>query len=335
MIGRMPPRQRTGLTLTSPDVQQILDLADYAESRGYDDLWFADSGGVDSLTLVPAVAERTNRVRIGTAIVPVYTRSSAVLAATCGSIQHFAAGRFILGLGSSSQMIMGSWSGVEVRLPLTRVSETVELTRQMLAGEKTNFDGKTISSHGFRMPGLDPPVPIYMAALRGKMLEAAAEVGDGVIVNLFPHDALPMMMEHVAAGARRAGKDPAEVEVADRHQVCVTDDVDRARNLFRKRHAPYYANPVYNKLLVWAGYDDVAKEIEEGWAERSRERTTRALTDELIDQICIFGSKAYCQDRIREYAAGGIHVHIIAPVSEDPGELQATLDAFTADEFAF
>lgn len=327
--------QRIALTL--PDargVEPTLEVAKWAEDEGYDDLWFADSSGVDALTTAAAVALQTERCRIGTAIIPVYSRTPAVLASTTHVLNKLSKGRFILGLGSSSQTMMENWHGQKFEKPLTRVKETTLLVKQMLTGEKTDFDGQTVSSHGYRQLPLEAgSQPVYMAALRGKMLEAAAEFSDGVIVNLFPKDALPMMMKHIEAGAARARKKMEDLEIVCRHQVIVSDDREAARNFIRAAFAPYYATPVYNAFLAWSGYEDVAKEISAGWAARDRSRTTGALDDQLVDDIAILGTAEECHERIRAYGEAGITTHIISCVS--PKDTRATYDAFTAKNFSF
>ena len=331
----MAVRQRTALTLPDPrGVRETVELAQWAEAEGYDDLWFADSGGLDALTTAAVVALNTQRVRIGTAIIPVYPRTPAVFASTARVLWEVSGGRFILGLGSSSQVMMENWHGQTFEKPLTRVKETVELVRLMLEGEKTGYDGETVRSHGYRQAGIEPGAqPIYMAALRPKMLEAAAEFSDGVILNLFPGDALPKMMEHIRAGARRAGKNPEDVEVVCRHQVVVTDDMDRARDVIRASFAPYYATPVYNSFLAWCGHEETARAISEGWAAKDRKKTTTALNDQLVDDIAILGSMEACHERIREYAEMGITTHIISCAS--PQDAQQTWSAFTAGNFSF
>ncbi len=325
--------QRTAMTLPDPrGVEPTIELAKWAEDEGYDDLWFADSNGVDALTTAAAVALSTSRCRIGTAIIPVFSRTPAVLASTAHVLHQLSGGRFILGLGSSSQTMMENWHGQTFEKPLTRVKETTLLIKQMLKGEKTDFDGRTVKSKGYRqLPLEENAQPVYMAALRGKMLETAAEFSDGVILNLFPKNSLPRMMEHIRIGAERAGKKLEDVEIVCRHQVIVTDDIDNARNMIRRGFAPYYATPVYNAFLAWSGYEDVAKTIAEGWAAKDREKTTGALNDQLVDDIAIIGSVGQCHDRIREYGEMGITTHIISCVS--PGESTATYDAFTAKNF--
>lgn len=331
----MPVPQRTALTLPDPrGVAQTIEIAKWAEAEGYDDLWFADASGVDALTTAAAVAVHTERCRIGTAIIPVFSRTPAVLASTAHVLHELSGGRFILGLGSSSQPMMENWHGQKFEKPLTRVKETTQLIKHILSGAKTDFDGDTVKSHGYRqLPLEDGAQPVYMAALRSKMLETAAEFSDGVILNLFPKDALPKMMEHIKIGAERAGKKLEDVEVVCRHQVIVTDDKESARNFIRSGFAPYYATPVYNAFLAWAGYEDVAKTISEGWAAKDRAKTTGALDDKLVDDIAILGTMEECHDRIREYGEMGITTHIVSCVS--PKETTATFEAFTGKNFSF
>jgi probable F420-dependent oxidoreductase len=327
--------QRVAVSLpVPPDVTSTLSYAEWAEFEGYDDVWFADGGSIDSLTLAAAVAQRTQRVRIGTAVIPVYTRTPAVLAATAATLSHLAPQRFILGLGSSSHAMVEGWHGQHFARPLTRVKETAQLVRAMLAGERSDFSGETVRSQGYRLTlPVQGHVPIYLAALRPNMLEMAGEVGEGVVLNLFPGEALPRMLEHVDAGARRAGKTLADREIVCRHQVVVTTDKAEARAVFRKHFAPYYATPVYNKFLAWCGYEDVAQTIEAGWREKDRDKTTNALSDELIDRIAIIGKAAECQERIRALAADGITTHVIHCLIPDPYFLRSTLETFSPRHF--
>ena len=160
------------------------------------------------------------------------------------------------------------------------------------------------------------------------MLELAGEVGDGAVVNLFPIRALPKIMEHIERGARRAGRTLADREVVCRHQVFVTDDKPAARELVRRKFAPYYATPVYNRFLAWAGFEEAAATIEAGWAARDREKTTGALDDALVDEIAILGTANECRERVRELAAGGITTHIVACPADDPADQRRTCDAF-------
>jgi probable F420-dependent oxidoreductase len=328
--------KRIAVTLPAgPKVTQTVELIRWAEENGITDGWFADAGAPDALTQAAAIAHHTREMRIGVAVTPVYTRTPAVLAATADTISQVLPGRFIMGLGSSSQTIMGGWNGIPLDKPLTRVKETAIMVRSMLAGEKSNFDLETLSSKGYRQPPCENPPPIYLAGLRSKMLETAAEVGDGVIINLWPQGALPKMLEHVKTGAQRAGKNWEDVEVVNRAMVLVTDDKALGRNIFRAAFGPYYATPVYNKFLAWAGYEEAAATIREGWAAKDREKTAAALSDALVDEIAVIGTAEEVQERIRADAHTGVHTQIIAPMAATPEDAMRTFSAFTADNFSF
>ena len=330
----MPPRQRIAVTLPAgPRLADNIARVRWAEENGFEDAWFGDAGTPDALTMTAALAQYAPRLRLGVAVSPVYTRTPAVLAATANALGQLLPGRFVMGLGASSQTMMDGWHGVALEKPVTRVRETALLVRSMLAGEKSDFQLDTLRSKGYTQPPLEPPVPIYIAALRSKMIEMAAEVGDGVVFNLWPKKALAKMIEHVRIGAERAGKDPGEVEVVNRYMVLVTDDKAAALERFKALFAPYYATPVYNRFLAWAGYEDAAAAIAEGWAERDRAKTTGAISDQLADDIGVIGSAQECRERIRWAGECGIHTHIIAPLSDDPGDIQRTFEAFTPENF--
>ncbi len=328
--------RRVAVTLPpGPDLRHTIELLRWAEQNGYSDAWFSDSGAPDTLTGVAAVAHHTTSIRLGVAVTPVYTRTPAVMAATLNALGQLLPGRFVMGLGASSETMMERWNGIPLDKPVTRVRETTELVRSMLLGVKSDYNGVTVQSHGYRQPPLDNPPPIYLAALRPRMIEMAAEVGDGVIFNLWPKSALPRMMEHVRIGAERAGKNPDEVEIVHRAMVLATDDKDAGRNLFRTAFAPYYATPVYNKFLAWAGFPRTAAAIAEGWALKDRARTTGAFTDELIDEIAVIGTEDEIRERFREHARGGVHTHIVAPLGANRQDVDRTFAAFAASRFQF
>ncbi len=310
-----------------PNVATCLDWARRAETLGYESIWIAETGGPDPFVLAGAVAQVTSTPRIGLAVSPVYIRTPATIAAAAGTVSQLAPGRFILGLGSSSHAIVENWHGVPFRKPVTRVRETVTTVRAMLAGEKSKFEGVTLRTHGYRlMAPTAGPVPIYVGALRPPMLEVAGEVGDGVVVNLFPAPALPRMLEHVAAGARRVGKDPTDLEVVCRHQVLVTDDKKGARELFRAGLTGYFATPVYNKFAAWYGFEEEAALIEKGFKTGDREMTRRGMTDRFVDSLGIFGSLEECRERIAAFVRAGVTTTIISPLALDPEAIRRTLE---------
>ena len=324
------------LSMTTAEPDSHLNRAIWAEQQGYESVWFGDGGGhMDALTLAAAVAARTSRIRINLSIVPVYTRPPAVFATSAMTLSHLAPGRITLGLGASSNVMIESWYGTPFRKPLTRVRETVELLRKMLDGEKVSYEGETVYSRGFRLA--TPPqgrVPLYMAALRPKMLELAGEIADGVILNFVPRDSMPRFLEHIDIGAKRAGRRVEDLEIAQLIRVFVTDDVPRAENEFRAVAASYFFTPVYNKYLAWCGHEREAAQIAEGFRVKDRGMTQSALSRELLHEIAVFGDEAHCRAQLQKYAQVGLDTAVIECCTTDTPDYLRSIAAFTPDKMA-
>lgn len=313
-------------------VRKNLQLIRWAEAAGYDDVWLADAGGIDALTLAAIILQQTERIRVGIAVVPAYTRTPAVLAATIATLDDLAPGRFVFGLGTSSEAILGGWHGISLLRPTTRMRETTELLRQMLAGHKTDYPGMTVRSKGYRQPPTQAPVPIMLAALGPQMIDLAGSTADGVIFNLFPLTALNTLTDRVQRAVADAGRAPGSVEICSRFQVQVTSDdeasIHAARNLFRRRFTPYFATPVYNRFLASAGFADEAAAVVAAGARGNWHTARAALSDDLVDAIAVIGPERHCQDRIETYVRAGITTPILFCLSEDPHDLRRTFTAF-------
>ncbi len=324
-----------GLSLLSRAEVTGIERAQWAEAHGYDSVWIPDGDGkMHALTLAGAVAATTRRVTIGTGIVPVYTHTPAVLASSATALAHLAPGRFLLGLGSSSQAMMEAWNGIPFRKPLTRVKETVQVLRRMLAGERVEFSGETLSTRGFRLnPPPPTPVPIYLAALRPNMLELAGELGDGVILNLVPLRALPRMLEHVAAGAKRSGRTLADLDIVCRFNAVVADDRKAALEDVRSYIARYFTAPVYSKYFAWCGYEAEAKAFADGFARGDRAATTAAITDALVAEVGLAGDEAACQAQVRAFIAAGVTTPVINPLCTTVEATDRAFLAFAPERF--
>jgi len=311
-----------------PDLAMCRRVAERVEALGYDGVWIADTGaGPDAFVVGAAVAAATTRLRIGTAVVPVYTRTSSVMAAGAGSVAQLAPGRVVLGIGASSETIVDAWGGVAFSRPLQRIRETVAVLRSMLAGERVTFAGRTIRTRGFRLVSLPPqPVPIYLAALMPPMLELAGEIADGVILNFMPVEAVPRMLAHVRRGAERARRDPSQLEIVARFQTVVTDDVAGARGALRHMMGPYFATSVYNRFVAWCGFPDEAAAILAGWQAKDRVRNLAAVTDDMIDRLAVVGPAAHCRERLRAFADAGVTTPMVHPFLFDEAAIWSAFE---------
>ena len=327
----MPPTlTRLGASLPlPPDLGMCRRVAERVEGLGYESVWVADTGaGPDAFVVSAVAAMVTRRLRIGTAIVPMYTRALSVHAAGAGSVAQLAPGRFILGIGISSETIVDTWGGIPFRRPFTRLRETVAVLRKMLAGERVTFEGKTVRTKNFRLVSPPPaPVPIYIAALMPPMLEVAGEIADGVILNFMPVEAVPRMLAHVRAGAERAGRDPSTIEVVSRFQTVVTDDVPAARAAIKQMMGPYFATSVYNRFVAWCGFPDEAREIDAAWRAKDRTRNVAAVTDAMVDRIAIIGSAGHCREQLARFVDAGVTTPMIQPFLFDEAAIWRTFES--------
>ncbi len=323
-------RLAISLPLPFHSMRDCVEIARRAEREwGYTAAWLAETNGPDAFVVAAAVADATERMTIGTAVVPVYNRTPAVLAMAAGALAQLSGDRCVLGVGSSSHAIIQDWNGIPFEAPLTHVRESVAILRQALSGEKTSFEGKRLRSRGFRLASRpSQPVPIYLGALRERMLALTGEIGDGLVLNLFPVSALPKMLAAHRAGGAHAGRDVSGHEVVVRFQVAVTDDVPAARNLVRMAFGPYGSAPVYNRFFAWCGFEAEAKAVAESFARGDRAGLAAAMTDDLIDRVTILGSAEQCRAQVAGFVAAGVTTPVLAPLAIDRRGVDAVFEAF-------
>lgn len=308
-----------GLTVT-----ELAALCEFAENLGYTQAWEAEVAGPDPFVLATAIAQRTHEMEIGVAASPAYTRSPTALATAALSVSSMMGGRaFRLGIGSSSEVIVSQWHGLEFTDQLQRVRESVEAIRAILNGVN-EYTGTTVSMRRFR-PGVTAqgPVELWVAALRPRMLAVAGAVGDGVCLNLMPPRVVRQQLAAVAAGAEAAGRAAPRGAMA-RLQVLVTDDPAPVRRMLREEFlGPYLAQPVYNRFLAWMGYEEEASAIADAWSRRDRQGLAAAISDRVVDDLALVGDRSTVRDRLDEFAESGITVAALSVLV--PDQVEATL----------
>jgi probable F420-dependent oxidoreductase len=314
------PEVRWGLTLPFAGVP----LADHeplirqAEAAGYDDLWSAEATGYDGFTPLALAAGWTERIRLGTGVVNPYTRGPALLAQSVAAIADASRGRFVLGIGASSDVIVERWNGIPFVKPLTRVREAVEALRPVLAGER--------GVGGFRLESAPAqPVPIVVAALRDRMLALGGEVGDGTFVNFLPLSAAGHVVERIREGEARGGKEPGSGEVVCRF-FNVPQSFEEGLGLARFVFAAYATVPVYEAFFHALGWGERIDPVVSAWREGDRQLALERAPDELIREIFVFGSPAEQRERLEEFAAAGITTFSLSPMC-GPDQLPGLIDA--------
>jgi probable F420-dependent oxidoreductase len=300
---------RMGITLPAEPFQNrdMIDLVRRADGLGYEEVWSLESYTTEAFSPLAAVAMLSEKMRLGTAIVPVFTRPPALIAMSAMTVQQLSGGRFVLGLGISSPQIIGQWMGVPFERPLARTRDTVEAVRSAMTGEKVIFKGRTLSVNGFRLDleRNTPPPPIFLAVQGARMCRLAGEVADGVVTNYITPQALPRMMEYVAEGARKTGRE-APREVVCRILTIVDEEPERVSSAMRRHMTPYLITPGYNKFFSEIGFDQEAEQALRAWTGGDRKKATEAITDRMLNDIYLLGSAEYCRDRLTAFAEAGV-----------------------------
>jgi probable F420-dependent oxidoreductase len=285
------------------------DIVAALPDLGYTDVWSAEMNGSDAFTPLALVALWSSRLRLGTAIAGIYTRGPALLAMNAATLAALAPGRFVLGIGVSSAVIVEQWNGIPLDQPYQRSRDTLRFLRAALAGEKVTEEYETFSVQGFRLEAApQPPPALALAALRPGMIALAASHADGAITNwLAPGD--------VPAVRAVAGPD---CELIARVFVCPTTDADAARAIGRRLIAAYLTVPAYAAFQDWLGRGEALRPMQDAWAAGDRRGALAAIPDQVVDDLFMHGAPEHCRERVAEYQAKGLDTPVIA-IMPGPG----------------
>jgi len=332
-------RVAISLRLATEDWEQGSAYVVEAERLGAHSVWTPEAWGHDAVSPLAFVAARTSRILLGTAIMQAGTRTPALIAMTALSLASMSHGRFHLGLGVSGPQVIEGWHGVRFDRPVRRLRETVEIVRRATSGERLAYKGEI---YELPLPGGEgkalrvgatprPGIPIYLATLSPRSLEMTGEVADGWLGTSFMPEHANVFLDHLAAGAKRAGR---TLDALDLHVsagvVAFADAVERlipprkpglafSLGAMGSRQHNFY-NDAYRR----AGYEDVARDVQRLWLEGRREEATARVPDELVLKTNLLGTDAMVRERLRVYDRAGITTIRVEPAGD-------TLDARLAN----
>jgi len=305
--GRSEAQPRYGITVPFDGVSLPDHRRWYRElvELGYTDVWTAETDGTDGFTPLALAAAWEPELRLGVAIIPAYTRGPALLAQSVASMAEAAPGRFAFGLGTSSDVIVSRWNGVEFAEPYKRVRDTIRFLRSALAGEKIDHEYDTFTVRKFKLsrPVADPP-PIFLAALRPGMLRLAGREADGAIINWLSAEDVATVVPEIEA----------DIPVAARIFVCPSEDLDLVRTVGRRMIAAYLNVGVYAEFHRWLGRGPALEPMWEAWQAGDRARALEVIPDEVVDSLLIHGSYDECRRHIGRYVANGVDIPVLAVI---------------------
>lgn len=301
----------------------LVGFATAAEERGYDAVFAGEVAGPDAFALLAAAAVSTTRVKLGTSVLPMVTRGAPLLAMGFQSIASLAPGRVLAGVGVSSPTVVERWHGHTFAPPLRYAREFLPAFRSALDGERLEVGGEFVRSDGFRttLPPA-PRIPILLAAMRPKMIGLAGELADGAVLTWCPPDEAAAQVELLRDGARRAGRDPAELLVTATFFAYAGAELDVARERMR-RYVMQYAS-VSTHRDSFAGSIPNLEEVEAAWRAGDRKTALSLISDESVDRLTPLGADAAAH-RARELSAAGIDLPIMVVTASRVGDAEGPL----------
>jgi len=313
------------------------------ERAGLDLVWVAEAYGFDAVSVMGYLAARTETVGIGSGILPLYSRSPALIAQSAAGVDALSGGRCVLGLGASGPQVVEGWHGVPYDRPLTRTREVIEICRAVWRRERLVYDGAAYSlplpagqgtGLGRSLKLITSPVrfriPIYVASLGERNVALTAELADGWLPVLFvPEQAAAVWGKALAEGRARRPAEMGPLEVCAGAMVAVgaERDVASIRELARPLVALYVGGMgarganYYNDLVRRYGYEREAKEIQDLYLAGEKDRAAARVPAGLLESMSICGPEGYVRDRIAAYRDAGVTVLDVTPVGADPARL--------------
>jgi coenzyme F420-dependent oxidoreductase len=320
-----------------PSVEALVEQAQHAEELGYDRAWLPETWGRDAVTVLTSIARETEEIGIGTSIMPIYSRSPALIGQTATTLQEVSEGRFRLGLGPSGPIVIENWHGVAFGNPLRRTRETVEIVKQVMSGEEVSYDGEYFDLRGFRLRCAPPdPAPkVDTAAMGPKAVELAGRFADGWHALMLTRDGLQDRLEDLARGAELGGRSVDDVRVTLSLTCAALDDRDRARELVRQ-HSAFYIGGMgtyYRDNLARQGHEETAHAVYDAWQAGDHGEAMAAIDDDLLDSLAVAGTPEEAREMLKSFQAiDGVDAASVSfPRGADQEEILATVEALAPE----
>ena len=335
-------RTATTIEASAAPWRETVDFVVEAEKLGLHACWVAEAWGSDAPSALGFLAARTERIRLGSGIMQVGTRSPVLLAQTALTLAELSGGRFALGLGSSGPQVLEGLHGVPFAHPLGRMRETVQVIRQVFAGERVTYSGRHVA---IPLPGGDgrpmrvsaapnPAIPVYLATLSPRMLELTGEVADGWLGTAFVPEGADALLDPLRAGAARAGRSPADLDLCQGAEVAfAADESDLALLVAARRPGVAFslggmgtagANFYYDAYRR-QGWGERADRVRELWLAGDRDAAAAAVGDDMVLATTLIGTEEMVRARLAAWRDAGVTTVRLYPAGDGLHERLDTL----------
>ena len=322
-----------------PDWERAAEFVGEAENLGVDFAWTAETWGFDAATPVGYLAAKTGKIKLGTGIMQLGSRSPAMLAMTAMTLNSLSKGRFVLGLGASGPQVVEGWHGVRFEGTLPRIRDAVNIIRMVTRGERVAYKGDYYElplpgGEGKALKSSAPPmeIPIYLATLSPKSLQLTGELADGWVGTSFMPEHADVFFDHMKKGATKAGRAFEEIDVqAAAGAVAFGDDIEKLIEP-RKPGLAFTLGAMgsrqhnfYNAAYRRAGYADEAVAVQKLWLDGKRDEAAALVPDEMVLQTNLIGTEQMVRERIRKHRDAGVTTLRVQPEGANLAERLETL----------
>ncbi|MGO9643600.1 MAG: LLM class flavin-dependent oxidoreductase [Candidatus Bathyarchaeia archaeon] len=289
--------------------ERVGSVASIAEGKGFSGIWFGETTLRDASVLATIAASKTEKIRIGTSIVNIFTRSAGQLALFGSTLNEFSHGRFTLGLGVSTAAIVENWHGIPFTEPSQKLEETVNLLKKYFSGERFSSTGKLASPKNARLRIGIPP-KIALAALNDRMVRKAASLADRIILNLYPTEQVKHAISLIETqkSAERVRPLLSIMLYAD-----VLGNDEEGEDAARELVSFYSSAPAYSTLFSKIGFDYEAKAMLEAWKSKDKDSVKRKISRKMIDELMVIGNISDLRERVKVYHENGVDDVFICP----------------------
>ena len=308
------------------DLDRAVERVRLADRLGFDAAYTTHIAGRDSLTTLMAYAGASERIRLGTGVVPIFSRTPATMAQTAATIDEYSQGRMVLGLGVSHRVTVENWHGARIDKPVTQMREYLAAVRAIFRGETPPDSERFPTKFAFMGYEARADLPIYVAALSPGMIRLAAEAADGVMLWLCsPAYIRETVMPSLREGFERAGRSADGFDIVAAVPVGLAEDPEQARATFRQDLVPYASLPFYRSMLESSGFAAEIEAFDAGMAGGDVERAKAGLSDRMLDELAGIGDEDTVRAAVARYGDAGVTSPCIGaiPRSDFDGALEA------------
>ena len=328
-------------TSSNEDWTSAVSYVVEAEQLGVDSAWTAETWGYDGATPLAYLAAKTTKLRLGTGILQVGSRTPALTAMTAMALASLSSDRFLLGLGVSGPQVIEGWHGVRFARPLQRLRETIEIVRKVTRGERLVYHGQVYQvplpdGEGKALTSSVPPrpnLPVYLATLGPKSLELTGELADGWLGTSFIPEHASLFFDPIATGAAKVHRSLADLDLQVAAGVVAFSDKVESLIALRKPGLAFTLGAMgsrqhnfYNDVYQRAGYMDIALEVQDLWFKKQREAAAARIPDELVLKTNLIGTEDMVRERLRVHRRAGVNTLQVNPDGQTLNERLATLE---------